>query len=210
MNLRRVASDNETTWPWPSIPPSLLVILFANALPLLGVVFAQWSVFVILALYWIENVAVGFVSFLKMLTCQGGDRGLAKFALAGFFAIHYGIFTLVHGIFVLALGGFSGKSFYGPADGPANWWLFGLAAACIGATHILSYAYDFMLHGEGREKSPDQIMWQPYPRMVVLHVSIILGAFATLALGAAWPVIAILVLLKTALDLVMTKFLGSW
>ena len=191
------------------MPPSLLLILAANVVPLLVVVFAQWSVFVILALYWIENVTVGVVTFLKMTTCRGGDQGPRKFGLAGFFAIHYGFFTLVHGIFVLALGGFAGESDYAPSDIKTNWRLFGLAAACIVATHLFSYGYDFLRHGEGREKSAGQIMWRPYPRMVVLHVTIILGAFATIALGAAWPVIAILVLLKTILDLAMTKILGS-
>jgi hypothetical protein len=44
-------------------------------------------------------------------------------------------------------------------------------------------------------------MFAPYGRLVVLHVTIILGAIAISTTGAPVAAIVVLVLLKTALDL---------
>jgi hypothetical protein len=44
-------------------------------------------------------------------------------------------------------------------------------------------------------------MFQPYGRIVVLHIAILLGAFAVLALGSNIGVLLILIVGKTALDL---------
>jgi hypothetical protein len=44
-------------------------------------------------------------------------------------------------------------------------------------------------------------MTQPYARVVVLHVAIIGGAVLVQALGSALPALALLIVLKTAIDL---------
>ena len=47
---------------------------------------------------------------------------------------------------------------------------------------------------------PD-LMQAPYPRIVVLHMAIVLGAFATIALGSPLLLLVILIVGKTLLDL---------
>lgn len=42
----------------------------ANLLPLFGVVFLGWSTFNVVFLYWMENVVIGIINVLKMITCQ--------------------------------------------------------------------------------------------------------------------------------------------
>lgn len=64
---------------------SLIVLIAANLLPAAGVLLWGWSVFEIVALYWFENVVIGAVNILKMLTATGelpakGGSGTAGFA----------------------------------------------------------------------------------------------------------------------------------
>jgi hypothetical protein len=47
---------------------SAVVLIAANALPLFGVLFLGWDTFSIIALYWVENVIVGTINVLKMIT----------------------------------------------------------------------------------------------------------------------------------------------
>ena len=49
---------------------SAYVLIAANALPLFGVLFLGWDTFAIVALYWTENVVIGAINVLKMLTCS--------------------------------------------------------------------------------------------------------------------------------------------
>jgi hypothetical protein len=44
-------------------------------------------------------------------------------------------------------------------------------------------------------------MFQPYGRLVILHITIIFGAFAVIGLGQPVALVALLVILKTAVDL---------
>jgi hypothetical protein len=47
---------------------SALVLILANLVPLGGVVFAHWSAFYLVWLFWFENVIIGGFNVLKMLT----------------------------------------------------------------------------------------------------------------------------------------------
>ncbi len=50
---------------------SAIVLLVANAIPIVGVVFFGWSLLTILVLYWIENGIVGFWNVPKIAMAQG-------------------------------------------------------------------------------------------------------------------------------------------
>lgn len=117
---------------------SLIFLVAANLLPFVGVLSWGWNVFEIVSLYWFENVVIGAVNVLKIITCSpdpkllaksnpfnkeppempahlrspAGSNALhhgAKLFLVPFFTVHYGMFCFVHGIFVFTLlGGKSG------------------------------------------------------------------------------------------------------
>lgn len=58
--------------------PALLLIA-ANMIPLAGVLFWNWSLFQIVALYWMENVILGVINLLKMfVSTPGPDAGVAN------------------------------------------------------------------------------------------------------------------------------------
>jgi len=52
------------------VTPSLVALVIANALPLVGVLFLGWTVFPLVLLYWLENVVVGGFNVAKLLLAQ--------------------------------------------------------------------------------------------------------------------------------------------
>jgi hypothetical protein len=86
------------------------VLAAANLVPLAGVLFWDWSVFALPALFWMENVVVGALFALRLLCADPADAALwpAKLFMVPFFCLHYGMFTAVHGIFVFTLFGEGG------------------------------------------------------------------------------------------------------
>ncbi|WP_411827854.1 DUF6498-containing protein [Luteolibacter sp. AS25] len=110
---------------------SFSILILVNLIPIFGVLIWNWSVSEIVVLYWFENVVIGLVCILKILTATGRDGTnsiseqlensampaylsnpaaerprtslRAKLFLAAFFSFHYGMFCFVHGVFVFML-----------------------------------------------------------------------------------------------------------
>lgn len=100
--------------------------------------------------------------------------------LAGFFAMHYGMFTLVHGIFVLLLVG--GIMAPVGSEAPVNWW--GVLAVWVVGTAVQLTA---AIVGPLPRLRGTLLMFSVYPRIFALHITIILAVFVILAFqwGAA-------------------------
>jgi hypothetical protein len=194
--------------------PSVLILILANLVPVFGVLFLAWQVFPILVLYWMENVVVGFFNVLKMLTNKPTDstgwRGTAsewasKMAIIPFFCVHYGIFTLVHGVFVFVMfGGFmeeaeSATDFLEFFRNPEILQLM-LGASVLFISHGVSFAVNYIGKGEYKEVTLNQLMGQPYVRVIILHMTIIFGGGLITLLGS--PIFALLLLvgLKIGID----------
>jgi hypothetical protein len=248
---------------------SATVLLLANAIPLVGVLFFGWSLLTILVLYWVENGIIGFWNVPKLALAQGSaipretlerrlaemdalpadarperqlarDRlaamtrlgrssvpGVGRVGLAIFFSIHYGMFWLVHGFFVFALPAFGGigsgtapcfdgtppggelpPGFFpglepceGSAFGEVLWGSVALAAVALFISHGASFLFNYLGRGEYLTTSPMRQMGAPYARVVVLHLTIIFGAFVVAFLGSPIGALLVLVVLKTAFDL---------
>jgi hypothetical protein len=191
--------------PEDSLPPSALVLVAANLVPLVGVVAFHWSVFPILLLYWCENVVVGAFNVLRMLFAapQNLAANASKMFLIPFFIVHYGMFAMVHGIFVLTLFGPGGMVSPSPATflAAVRGAGIGYAVLAIVLSHGFSFVHNYLAGGEFRRTSPPLLMFQPYARVMILHVAILLGGFAAKAMGAPAAALVVLIALKTALDL---------
>jgi len=197
---------------------ALVALVVANLFPLAGVLFLGWSAWQILVIYWLENGVVGGFNVLKMMKAEGsGDGGTfrpmtidgrspgggSSATLIPFFCLHYGIFWVVHGLIVFSLlplfnalapdGGSSVPTTPDPLG-------LGLAVVALVISHGLSYRFNFIGGGEYKRVSPAGQMFKPYGRLMVLHVTLIFGAFAIALTGASVAAVAILVLLKIALD----------
>lgn len=191
--------------PWP---PSAYVLIAVNAVPVVGVLFFHWTVFSVILLYWCENVIVGVFNVLRMLTAEPGDVGvwIGKGFIIPFFCVHYGMFTFIHGIFVIGLfgGGFKpGAGFPGAGtfwriaqENYLGWAILGLAVS-----RGISFVTNYLVNGEYKRASLQQLMQQPYGRIVVLHLAILGGGFLVMALHSPLMGLLLLVALKIALDL---------
>jgi uncharacterized protein DUF6498 len=192
---------------------AVVALVIANLIPLIGVLFFGWSVWNILVIYWLENGIVGLINVLKMSVATGDEvtpgvtfmvngrpaTSATKMGLIPFFIVHYGIFWFVHGIFVLTLPAFfSLMSDDGMTLdlGPVVFAALGLAIS-----HGLSFWWNFLHGGEYRRTAAAALMFAPYKRLVALHITIIFGAFAVMFTGAPAAAVAVLVAIKTAIDL---------
>jgi len=200
---------------------SAIALLAANAVPLIGVIFLGWDVFSIVLLFWAENLAIGFFNILKMalVKVKRPKDNLEKLYLIPFFAIHFGGFTAGHGLFLLLI---FGKGVEEPLSGQAWPCFFVFVQLLIGiirqvyviippdmkiamfalfASHGVSFVYNFIYRGEWTQGDPGTLMGKPYGRVVVMHIAIIVGGFITMATGAPLGILAVLILLKTFMDL---------
>jgi hypothetical protein len=55
--------------------PSTLILLMANAIPVVGVVFWGWDAFVLLMLYWLETAVIGFWMVVRIATIETKSIG---------------------------------------------------------------------------------------------------------------------------------------
>jgi hypothetical protein len=197
---------------------ALVALIVANLIPLIGVLFLGWNVWMILIVYWLENGIVGIFNVLKMLYAQGepdptappsamqitingrSTEGMAKATMIPFFIVHYGIFWFVHGVFVLSLPLFG--AFSGETDMTAGIGAGAIAFAVIALfiSHGLSFWWNYLVRGEYRHTTVVGQMFAPYGRLMILHITIIFGALAISFTGAPAAAVAILVGLKIALD----------
>ncbi len=194
------------------LPVSAWSLIAANLVPLFGVLFGGWSTFQVMFVFWLENVVVGIYNVLKMATVRG--PAAAKVGIIPFFIVHYGIFTLVHGVFVVVLfGGVAGGAFGGSAhvgspteiltrSGP-GWLLSTLVIPFLALmiSHGVSFVMNFLRGGEWERTSLPMLMAAPYARIVILHLTIIFGAFGVLLLGSNAFALTLLIGLKIAVDL---------
>ncbi len=187
-------------------------LVLANAVPLVGVVFFGWNLHSLLVIYWLESGAVGVESVAKIRRAKGEDDpetlpslslndtpvasmvGRSNRAIAGFFVAHYGGFWVVHGVFVMVFP----AMFPMPVAAPSA--VAGSVVA-LAAYHVASYRINYLGNGEYERSGPVTLMVEPYRRVFVLHLTIVVGAFAVAWIGAPAGALVVMVLVKTVLDL---------
>ena len=184
--------------PRPSLRPSALALIGANLVPVAGVFVLDWAVFPLVLLFWLENVIVGVLNVARMLTARPADplARVGRLFMAPFFAIHYGGFTLVHGIFVFALFGRGAPWAETIQQTQGVLW----AAGALLASHLCSFAANWLGAGEYRSAELKTLMVQPYARVLVLHVTIIFGGMLAKAYGSMAPLL-IVIGCKTLFDM---------
>jgi hypothetical protein len=199
---------------------AVVALVGANLIPLAGVLWWGWDIWTILALYWVENGIVGLYNVAKILLAQGTGGGpgggmsvtgvaglpggasgtVARVSTAGFFVIHYGIFWMVHGFFVLFALPVMADT--GTAELAIRARLDLVLFGAIGLTisHGVAFWTNYLGRREYLRVSPQRQMWAPYSRLMVLHMTIIFGAFLSAMVGTSIGALIVLVVLKTALD----------
>ncbi len=201
------------TTPGPLSRRSIAAIVIGNLIPVVGVLFLGWDAGAILILYWIENLIVGAFTLPRILSAQGpaaaagsvlgGTSFGARLFMAIFFCFHYGMFWIGHGVFALMLA----ASFYGEeglaSDGGPVEAVGGMATGSDAISFLVAVGALIVIHGIGfyrewirsglwRTATPNAEMFRPYGRLVVLHLTVLLGAFGLASVGApAWTMLVL-------------------
>ena len=198
--------------------PVFLVI--ANLIPLFSVVFLGWSVFEVMALFWLENVVIGFLNVARMAVQFFLRKAYEAVLMIPFFCFHYGMFTAVHGIFVISMFAPGGEEAAGTVFENMDDWggPFGLAGvlpamlsytgmvyAVIGLffSHFMSFLVNYIGKGEYLKTNVMDLMHAPYKRVMILHMTILFGGFLVLSTGEALWALMLLIVLKIGIDLVV-------
>ncbi|WP_251357838.1 DUF6498-containing protein [Kangiella sp. TOML190] len=180
----------------------LLLLLLMNLIPLLGVVLMDWDIFTVIFLFWLENGIIGAFNIIKLMMCKGSIG--RKLPMALFFVIHYGFFTSAHGILLLGL-------FQIPFLGDPwlvwpwamDWLIETTPAVKLAVIAMIGYwlfdCIQFALT-EKSIKDPDKQMMEPYSRIVIAHLVLLLGAFVAIKFGGGLPILILLVIIKTLIS----------
>jgi hypothetical protein len=179
--------------------PSVIALVLANLVPLFGVLTFHWTVFPLMLLFWIENVIIGVFNELRMMIAVPFVNGV----LPGipFFSIHYGIFLVGHLVVIVDLfGGGAGRyplladpmlNFSWRAVAMFLWQIIHenhleLAVLGLAISRGTSFVTDYLRCGEYRRTTAQRLFWQPYGRIIVLHIALIGGGILIKASHCRW------------------------
>ena len=208
----------DETRTWRSVD---LALAFASAAMITyGVLVLDWSVFIVIALFWLENVVIGIFNVARMLISgvRLGRVGLiAALALSAFFTVHYGMFTVVHGVFVVMLfgqpelGG-SMSGLFGPLVRMVDYLLADREAwfAAVGITLLQATAFfRWTIASRAHPAVLPALMFAPYGRIMILHFTVIASGLLVAMLKL--PVLGALLLvgLKLVFDIVAVNSGGA-
>ncbi|MFO7979743.1 MAG: DUF6498-containing protein [Candidatus Aminicenantes bacterium] len=185
---------------------SALSLIAANLIPLIGALLLDWSVFLIIFLFWTENLIIGIFNIFKIILAQGEGSDIAKkIFTVPFFLIHYGGFCAGHGVFVISVFGKWAnadlKDFHNFIqdifiDEKAIY-----AVLALFVSHGLSFIYNYIQKGERKKATIDKLMTAPYSRILILHLTLIFGAFLVIQFKTPEAGLALLIILKIGVDL---------
>jgi hypothetical protein len=179
--------------------PSGLALVAANMVPLVGVLFLGWDLSSVMVLFWAESAVIAFYTALKMAFVGS----IGAFFSIPFFVGHFGAFMAIHFllIYMLFIRG------TGAAPEPAvletlrviftPLWI---SIAALFISHGISFVTNFIGRREYAATTMAALMTAPYNRIIVMQLALIFGGWIILLMKTPLPALAVLILVKTALD----------
>ena len=189
-----------------AVPPPLtslsaLSLIGANLIPLAGVRFLKWDLGEVMVLFWAESAVIGFWNVIKLAIVGKWAALLA----APFFVGHFGGFMTGHFLFIYYLF-VRGIDAAGPDPGVRAALLdlfipLWPALAALFISHGVSFFTNYLGQREYLGTDLKTQMSEPYKRIMVMHMTIIMGGFLTMLLRTPEAAVLVLIVLKTAADL---------
>ena len=201
--------------PWWKQPAALMLVAM-NLAPLAGVAFFAWDLLAVMLAFWIDGVAIGLFGIPRIALARRHDivplthDGYRSPAyLAAEFAAIFGTLTLFHGIFIVIL--FGVVAWY-LADLrlplTIQEWLAmlpGPELAVAGLAALLTRGYDFLtqylLPRAYETADAEREVRAPYGRLILTYFVVMASGGMVMSLNAPVGALALLVVLKTAVDL---------
>ncbi len=176
--------------------PEFWAILAFNLFILYAYYIGTTSVQTVIVLYFLQSTLIGVQTFIRMMGMgfkQPPKTSFSnRFGTAFFFAFHYGFFHLVYFIFIIAI--------VGGMKGGLDFTLIASATLFMFISMVLSLVSDIKRDMSVGAK-PMGIMFQPYFRILPMHIFIIVG-FNTEE-ESITSAFVIFIALKTVADLLM-------
>lgn len=176
---------------------SIIVTLLMNITALLAALHFGWDVFTLMLLYWFETAIIGLFTIIKLIHT---GKWLA-IGIVPFFCVHFGMFMTVHLTFLFAMFGgdteLANLSTISKVTSVLS--IIALPAAGLFGSHLYSFLFNYVGKREYLYKKPMHFFAYPYPRVVVMHLTIIFGGFLSMILSPVFSLI-LLSILKTGTD----------
>lgn len=172
---------------------SILFLIGANLIPLIGVLSWGWSVGAVLLAYWIESAIIGLLNIPRIWAAQGSAGN--KLFTSAFFTVHYGGFAAAHLVFLTNVFGAS-EPIAALTVGGAMMW----TAISFFISHFVSLIMR-LYRREFKDSVPTVQLFAPYSRVMVMHIVVLFGAFLIELLGSPIYAVLLLVVIKTVIDL---------
>jgi cation transport ATPase len=186
------------------MPASGFLLIFANIVPVMGVLYGGWNILDLLFIYWAESVIIGFFNILKMLSAgEKNNRSILLIVVdrlfaCSFFIVCYGGFMLLHAVFIFGLAAEFYKISFEPLALLAKTWP-GLLSLFF--SHGFSFISNYLLSREREKADIYSLMHQPYSRIVTMQISLIIGLWLTTFFGQPALLLLFFLIMKTAADL---------
>jgi len=184
---------------------SIAVLVAANLLPLGGVLLWDWDIFLLLLLFWCENVVIGVFGIARLIVANKTENTREGLFLPLFFLVHYGGFMFGHFMVLFAMYS-SHVEDAGQLAEPADYYsmvienLNWVAVVALFISHGWSFIENFMGNREHENLRPGSAMALPYRRMIITHVALLVGGFFLIEQGQPLVGLVLLLVLKVALD----------
>jgi len=170
-----------------------LILMAANLIPIAGVWFGGWDARQMFLVYCLESIILGGFNVIKMAIVTFvkkkdiWDNGNGTSAKVGgiffilFFMVHYGMFVFIQTTMFAAVSGLD-KAVSGPIGfllhvpqilSPEAQLMLYIFIAAYG----LKMLTDFILSGEYKTTDLGLLMFQPYGRIFIQQLVVILGSF---------------------------------
>jgi hypothetical protein len=207
-------------------------LIAVNLFNILMAIIFKWNIFDVMIVYWFQSISIGIFTFYRLYTypleqieremsdgkpLEVNDLAvtnpkMAKIMIAGFFAMHYGLFHLVYIIFIV---GFAYSEGF-PLD---------LLGGLIGALLFFgNHLYSYRFYKDADENITEtesgislrsagisiaDIFSKPYTRIIPIHLTIMAGAVIS-HLITEGPfqnifILLIFMVLKTIMDVIAHK-----
>lgn len=160
---------------------TLIIQLCMNTITLLGVIFYNWSVFALIYLYWLETLGFVFFNSIKILTAKNHFQNPPHLKMSFIFLLFNVGILLFYLIFIITFIGIvvsgkqEGKSFVTYLcllDSGFRYTVFSFFSF-----KFFELAYYYFYKGEYKTASPSHYHSFFNPRIIMIHVVIILGFF---------------------------------
>lgn len=175
-------------------------LICSNMIPIFGVIFLGWSITNVLLMYWAESGVIGVYSIIKTI-CAGRIVGIP---ISLFFIFHYGLFMMVHLAFIFVVTG-NGLFFQSPLQGLVKYidviW-FGVLSLFV--SHGISFYQNYIKTGKYSQQSfqlAQRYTVEPYGRIILMHLTLIIGAFVAAIFKNSMYVLILFIILKIVVDL---------